>query len=156
MTTVQRKNLLRLADYLDGDLRAEFDMGIFSNAFADDECGTAGCALGHATFFFKKLCGESWERYAKRVFGTELIGGDNELKSHAFLFGGGWKFLRNTAPDTARRIRYFLSHGIPKCWDFSWEPPVEQTTKQEPKVIYRTVVIDKAVESLQKSVLPLQ
>lgn len=76
-----------LEDYLDGDLKdgVEFTMSIFSTNFESQvECGTAGCAVGHAPFAgIEKLEQETWYQFGKRTLFTEP-------SEYLWLFGSFW------------------------------------------------------------------
>lgn len=59
MNAIQRKRLLKLADYIVEQVPKErFNMARFGTMFGElDEqsCGTAGCALGWATVLFRRI-----------------------------------------------------------------------------------------------------
>lgn len=87
MTTQHRDNLRKLADHLDA-LPADyehFDMAVYCDNEDDDDltwprnvtveklhaCGTTACALGHGPTIpgCEAMVGETWNGYARRVFG---------------------------------------------------------------------------------------
>lgn len=138
-STDPRLNLDRLATYLEAlpaDY-ADFEMRTFVQGVDRDKlmvyaerngsvssCGTAACAVGHgpaAHMFFNaeeletirsNSMGLAWFQYAERVFGVGPH--SNEFD---FLFGGSWTYSDNTVHGAAKRIRYYLAHGVPE--DFS-------------------------------------
>jgi hypothetical protein len=104
---VNRKNLIKLRDYLRGPLKARFGMSSFGN----DEgptCGTVGCALGHATYCVApKGINEDWDDYGNRLF--DLLG-DDEWE---WLFDADWCEVDNTPEGAAVRIDILLESGVP-------------------------------------------
>jgi len=87
----------------------------FVTAFATDEvynhCGTTACAVGHGPLAgLPALDGEDWRSYSDRVFGCSSR---KSIAAFIFMFGPNWTGLNNTAKGTARRMQYFLKHGIP-------------------------------------------
>lgn len=116
MNKKHRRNLLKLARYLlSGDLEARFDMRFFSEYHASTRqqrksrtCGSAGCALGHATYAVeKKLEGESYGDYSERLFGFWYNHAGN------WLFGSRWNSKDNTPEAAGKRILWFLFRGLP-------------------------------------------
>lgn len=162
---MNKENLLKLATYLEGPLKAAFDMAWFDDGKGNPmalstsrtECGTVGCAVGHAPYAgIKKNLEETWVHFSLRAFGiTE--------SEHKFLFAGAWGMgdLNNPIA-TARRLKWFVSFGVPEGWvnDYLWTPPVEHPVITSPVDLtkvetievtrYRTVVIDSQVKELQK------
>lgn len=83
------------------------------------DCGTAGCALGHAPFFgFEKSSDEYWLKYCKRHFGVSL----NDDKWD-WLFSSCWARVDNTRLGAAKRIQYLIDNGLPDVEDF-WNPAI--------------------------------
>lgn len=151
---MNKENLLRLADYLEGPLKAAFDMSLYSEfspysiggqGVEDYSCGSVGCAVGHSPFIgLPKSTKESWRAYAGRVFGLP------DDKHFNFLFSGLWGACHNDPKETARRIRYFVKHGMP-AWDmdYKWTPPADfQPTPQQPKTVYKFVWADQKVKEM--------
>lgn len=110
------KNLIRLAKYFAGELKATFDISIFAeddNAFAI-ECGSVGCAVGHGPYAgINKGAFETWYTYARRCF----------IRTHSgfqFLFGSSWgDTVWNRPENVVDRIWFLLKHGMPdKDWTF--------------------------------------
>lgn len=147
---MNKENLLKLADYLEGPLKAAFDMSLYSDGLSDTVCGSVGCALGHAPYAgINKLETEEWLSFSFRVF-------DINPAQQLFLFAFHWNVHRNSPVETAKRIRYFVANGMPEGWiksatRYEWTPPIEQKAP-EPKTVYRTVVIDSAVRELQETI----
>lgn len=129
------ENLQKLIDYLkEGNLKARFDMESFADEDHEENaaiCGTAGCAIGHAAFVFKKPKKEDWEDFSERIFGISALYNHTEWE---FLFGIQWfrdtpegKY-RETQPkpesvqlqEFIQRAEYAIEHGIPKKWDYRW------------------------------------
>lgn len=139
MDKTQRKNLLKLAVYLESLPRdyKHFDMRDYADhrgkcslrgeprqlAAAQpreflSNCGTVACAAGHGpaagirphpTDFVGAWFG--WSSYVARSF----TGYDDDLFD--FLFTSGWEDSDNTHYGAAARIRYFLATGnIPRAY----------------------------------------
>jgi len=87
---MNRSNLALMADYLEGELKAPFDMGRM-----------ATCILGH-----RKHINFDWVNDVR-------CASDDETE---WLFGYGWKYSDNTPIGAAKRIRYFLANGVPYNW----------------------------------------
>jgi hypothetical protein len=67
---VQRKRLLRLADFLETVPRRQFNMRVWGNGIDPKECGFAGCAGGWATSIFPALkLIPSWDGYSELTYG---------------------------------------------------------------------------------------
>lgn len=101
----------------------------------DFKNGNRFCAVG--------LCGENWgiitqeSQALRRVLNTESVASLNDGKDP-----------RYQQPTPKQRILAALRDIKAKQQP---EQPKEPEPAPEPKIVYRTVVIDKAVESLQKS-----
>lgn len=113
----QRANLERLATYLEqlseGDGGVEFGMQDYvMDSEVDDEsaeyltnCGSGGCAVGHAPYAgITKRPEECWPSYERRAFGYE---------ARDWCFHSSWQNVDNTPQGAAARIRVALSQGIP-------------------------------------------
>lgn len=141
MTPEQRENLAKLSAYLKSlpaDY-ARFEMATYLGTSKHDSCsledtdnlqtyllangglpgcGTVACAVGHgpAAHIFMiddelvgGWCGSpNWEAYAERVFGCA------HCSTFAWMFGGNWNKVDNTAKGAALRIDYFLANGVPE------------------------------------------
>lgn len=106
----QRSNLKKLADYLlSGNLKAEFDMGMFSDRGSHSiSCGTVGCAVGHGPYAgIPKDANETWYDYARIVFNGY------DINLFDWLFGGEWYHYDNTPEGAGKRILYALKYGVP-------------------------------------------
>jgi len=127
---MNRTNLLRLAQYLDtlptdyshfdmkfyvqnGGIQGGFDPINISHL---SDCGTVACAVGHAPSIpgLEAAPRERWDGYVSRVFGIRTEEYDEEF---LFMFGSGWADVDNTPAGAAKRIRYFLNHGVPDDFD---------------------------------------
>ena len=113
---MNRDNLRKLANYLEGDLKAGFDMGKFTERITSEEedeavnCGSVGCALGHGPWAgIEKLPTEKWSEYCERQFETPLSSDEG-----LWVFSGSWKGFDNTPRGAAKRIYWLLLHGVPK------------------------------------------
>ena len=139
MNRKQKKNLITLANGLmNFDVNkypnVRFEMLTFGNCYnyneQENECGTVGCALGHAPLFgFKYIPmyeihpgtlterfnpkGERWEDFGKRVFGVSTM-----FRNWDWLFAGGWTIIDNTRRGAAQRIIYMLQYGVPEDWSY--------------------------------------
>lgn len=117
MNARQRKNLGRLAEYLaaPGPKPARFDMAHYADTAHIDstECGTVGCAVGHAPFAgIRKWPTESWHSYVERALGCSPFEGFD----FDWCFASWWALVDNTPEGAALRIRYLLEHGGPPAW----------------------------------------
>ena len=117
---MNRENLQKLADGLRGPLVVEFDMGLFfSGDLAERDvtvvsgCGTAACALGHATYLVEpKALGEPFISYSRRVFGVEHAAAEIG-NAWDWLFSPDWDETDNTPVGAADRIEWLLRNGLP-------------------------------------------
>lgn len=113
MEAEYESNLRRLAAYLlGGELKAKFDMLWFDDggALSLTECGSVGCAVGHAPFAgIAKRKAEGWAAFSRRVFNLP----DDEW---SWCFGGRWSDTDNTPAGAARRILVMLEHELPQDW----------------------------------------
>lgn len=133
MNARQRKNLLKLAAYLESlpanykhfdmegyaDHRGDCDLPMDKDLYAAKKpheflanCGSVACAVGHGPAAGIRLFPEevkerwnevSWSRYADRAFGA-----DDRGVFH-FLFDGDWTDVDNHHYGAAARIRYYLA-----------------------------------------------
>lgn len=125
LSDYQVDNLLTLANFLESDEipPPRFNIESFiSNEEGDwlsieeftpelyTQCGTTACAVGHGPLAGIPISDKDsgWSAYAVRVFGAY----GNRFD---FMFGGSWVNYdeQNTAKATAKRIKYFLEHGVP-------------------------------------------
>lgn len=132
---MNRENLQKLATGLAYGMvpeGVEFDMRWFTGYIDDEEaaatdCGTVGCALGHAPFFgFEKSSDEDWFKYCERHFGVRP---DKTTNEWALFFGGSWALYDNTRLGAAKRIQYLIDNGFPDVEDFRdigdfWNPAI--------------------------------
>ncbi|QIW87795.1 hypothetical protein Ab1vBOLIVR5_gp147 [Agrobacterium phage OLIVR5] len=114
LTKEKLANLRKLADYLyeKGELLEDFDMGTYNVDYqvkphalnTENECGTAGCAVGHGPFAgIKALRNEDWVGYFERVFID-----DSSSILFDWLFTGSWETIDNSPIGAAKRIYIFL------------------------------------------------
>ena len=121
------KNLLTLAQFLLGGGKedVEFDMGDFHDGeiLNTRDCGSAGCAVGHASLIFNKKEGESFNTFSDRIFGS--LDGDNKYGPWFWCFSGAWVDTDNTKEGAAKRILHFIYRGVPDSFEY---PPSEEDT----------------------------
>ena len=125
ITSAQKANLIRLADYLDNlePTYQGFNMLGYGNTAA--KCGTTACAAGHTFaagiadrgFFRGKYGRTDWPHVVKTLY----TGGDLDVFRWLFGISWGWKDIvtegvDNTPWGAAARIRYFVTHGLPSDW----------------------------------------
>lgn len=141
-STTHDDNLLTLANFLDTlpdtapfsmleytslgyDCPAEYALGL-----APLPCNTAACAVGYgppaglpAVADDLSVSGTviDWRSYSERVFGSSS--GDVEFE---WMFGGSWSRTDNTPQGAAKRIHYYLAHGIPLAFDDNYDPEIYQ------------------------------
>ncbi len=117
LTKAQAKNLEKLRKYLNGELKAGFNMKIYCekqqnglSGSQDTNCGTVGCAVGHGPYAgIPKRKSEGWKKYEERVFGT-----GKTYHADKFLFGFYWYNCDNTKQGVVNRINYAIEHGVPQ------------------------------------------
>ena len=122
ITQFQRNNLEKLAVYLETNPQEQtFGMSKYfavhgkivyfpATAAKVQSCGTVACAIGHGPYAgIVPLEGEDWETYSDRCF-------TQDMKAWAWCFSGSWVKVDNTPIGAAKRIRWFLEHGVPKNW----------------------------------------
>ena len=90
-------NLRKLAAYLlSGNLKAEFNMEVFSDSChtglsCKTICGTVGCAAGHGPYAgIPKEPGEDWPDYIDRQFSLFDF-----TVEPSWCFAGGWSRVDN-------------------------------------------------------------
>lgn len=110
---MNKTNLKKLAKYLKGELKSDFNMIRFqsgsthSNARRRKTCGAIGCAVGHGPYAgIPKSPKETWGQYSERVFGLEI-----DSPEWYWCFSGRWSLIDNTATGAAKRILWLLKHG---------------------------------------------
>jgi hypothetical protein len=128
LTRTQRRNLAKLADYLEGlpknyrhfdmfdyiDGRSDADVARYArNNGGVASCGTVACALGHGpaagvlfrpSDFYGRT--PSWSLYTSRFI-------EEYSPAWEWAFDSGWKHHDNHHWGAAARIRYLLKHGGP-------------------------------------------
>lgn len=117
----KKQNLLKLAEYLLGDLKAKFDMGTFSQIderldastverfrINETDCGSVGCAIGHGPYAGIPKGKESWRQYYNRSFRIYDHGFNTE---YFWLFDARWVDVDNSSEGAAKRILWFLVEG---------------------------------------------
>lgn len=142
LTRTQRKNLAKLADYLESLPRRyrHFEMRDFTGLPEGDErlieyarhnggvgkCGTVACAVGHgpaAGILFRRQdfhrmphgrLRANWTRYSQRFAPRGL-----DEPEFDWAFGSPWSKVDNHHWGAAARIRYLLKHGAPPD-GFDW------------------------------------
>lgn len=87
---------------------SQFDNNIFKSEANSTDCGTAGCAVGHAPYagIHKKL-GETWTEFSERQLFCATS--PSEYARYQFLFGYSWRAKDNTPRGAARRIFCLLN-----------------------------------------------
>ena len=119
------QKLEKLVSYLlSGNLKAEFDMYSFTDwgrscmTNGATDCGTVGCAIGHAPFLgegFEKSRDESWNDYSLRVLGI-----DHNSVEWKWCFGSDWTQFDNSPEGAAKRIQYLLDgKRIPEEFEYT-------------------------------------
>jgi len=137
MNRKHRKNLLKLADYLEalpegyeGFRMAFFNLSPAGGVRALDrrtyECGSVACAVGHGPAAGIRTRGDrNWDAYAERAFGVlpsyTLCGYDAtnpQYQAFRYMFGGDWDQYDYTAKGAAARIRRYVDAGgvVPPDW----------------------------------------
>lgn len=108
---MNRDNLLKLANYLEGPLVAKFDMSTYDSYYgvlSSTNCGTVGCALGHGPYAgIEKDYDDSWGEYCDINF-------DLSKSEWSWCFDSLWSLIDNTPIGASKRIKYLLSNGLPK------------------------------------------
>lgn len=125
ISSTQKKNLAKLADYLENLPAAypRFNMRYYNSddtgvaRSVQEDCGSVACAVGHGPDAgFPPLEDESWRNYCTRVFAK------HSGRLWGWCFDGMWSYRDNTAKGAAARIRWALKHmwlfgdGVPLNW----------------------------------------
>ena len=133
---VNTKNLKLLKDHIWNNVTDQgFDMEYYRRDlegpvgfYSPHNCGTIGCALGHAP-----LCEElepieddfqgskdlDWDVYCLRVFNISEY--SKYSKDWGFLFNGTWCAHDNTRKGFCDRAQYIIDNGYaPPKWSFEW------------------------------------
>ena len=129
---MNKENLLKLADYLDGEVTQEqFNMAWYRTAndgritdfYNTHDCGSVGCALGWSPFV-KGLephdcdyvdLGDDYGEYLNfRDYSARVF--DLSSSEWTWCFDSYWVKIDNTPSGAAKRIRYLVEHGIPLEW----------------------------------------
>ena len=140
---MNKENLLKLADFLDGVKGSNFRMETYrSGGVLDDldstdlrmgkeeieKCGTSCCALGWAPCVpglevepsdwdddggYDSF---SWSKYGLRVFGLRDNTYDDPEDEWNWCFRGEWENKDNTPKGAAARIRHLVVYGLPGDW----------------------------------------
>lgn len=114
MTPEHRHNFELLSAYLRGPLKGKFDMEYYLSQEYRAECDSVGCVLGHSHLAVTPLqLGESWDRYADRVYGIVASPGA-PCRDWLWLFSSKWCATDNTPTGAASRIDYYLAQGSPE------------------------------------------
>lgn len=76
-------------------------------------CGTVACAVGHAPSAGIPVIDEdkTWTGYAFRALVPDSDA--DGVDAFLWMFGAGWENTDNTPRGAAKRIKYYLEHGIP-------------------------------------------
>lgn len=120
------QNLQRLATFLAyGDVKGVgFDMTTFASVPVDSpaeremsHCGSAGCAVGWATFIWPKPLGVQFSAWSFDMFIASYHRGLQG--SWSWCFAGEWHFVDNTRLGAAKRIQFLLNnkYKLPLDWD---------------------------------------
>ena len=130
----QREHRLNLARYLLTRVSDEdFTMSIYSHIGAtprevlENDCGTAGCALGHAPLALGILGleGEDFYQYGRRVLGIGKVPPSLYQNSQAIFpedeewcwcFDDEWMDVDNTPQGAGMRILWLENYGLPDNW----------------------------------------
>ena len=119
MTPKQLENLTKLAAYLDNVQPEAFDMRRYHNGCrapsrASYSCGTVACAAGYGPAAgISPSPYSTWTNYIFYSFGIEGIS-----NAFSWVFSPYWGTYDNTPQGAAKRIRYFLEHGVPAMFTF--------------------------------------
>lgn len=123
-----KKNLLRMANFIATIPRELFDMGSYrkpKNADENDNywtshvCGSVGCVIGHCTVL------DTLENVKKFVDGDHMSYGlwsdgftgiDSLSDDWEWLFGSTWVDIDNTPLGASLRIKDYLINGLPANW----------------------------------------
>lgn len=121
---MNRANLQTLATFLAYDPRGvDFDMSVYTDSpgWCEEDmadCGTVGCAVGHAAFVFEKRIGERWDNFSCRVLEFDLATA-RDSRLWDWCFSANWHSYDNSRKGAAQRIQYLLDVGVPDKWRVS-------------------------------------
>ncbi len=124
---MNRENLANMAEYIKTVPPGFVDMIRFRETNVRDilakveqthKCNTIGCIIGHCTILdLEENLPRHWNGdidftvWSKQF--TGLMPSSDEWK---YLFGANWSTVDNTPEGAAKRIYYFLEHGLPATW----------------------------------------
>ena len=131
LSAAQRKNLEKLALFLQKLPKKSFDMEFYRVKFTIDadgdvveeqqfqprqwKCGSVGCAIGWGPAAGISIPKDvtNWISYSNRQLGA------NEDDVWLWCFDADWVGRNSTPKGAARRILYILEHGVPPVyqWD---------------------------------------
>lgn len=128
---MNKENLLKLAKFLDElpEDYKHFDMGEWvaaeTGSLVPSEmktgdikgCGYAACAIGHAPQALGLTPEETWKHDSWDDFIYHYF--DIDFGEEQWMFGVDWQDVDNTPKGVAKRIRYFLKHGVPESFGMS-------------------------------------
>lgn len=115
ITDVQRRNRVKLADFLETNHRnISIDMARFGffEAWENEIFPHCIASYGPKAGIEEALEDTGWPNYINRCFGAYAFYSSEFInhKLYIFLFYDEWKDFDNTALGGAARIRYFLDH----------------------------------------------
>lgn len=123
---MRKKNLRRMADYIETIPQEKFRMSVFriSHNFEKTEspiCDTVGCIIGHCTALDMDNVRERFTNGMLIDFGKwseEFTGLKYDEEEYIYLFSQSWEVngSDNTPTGAAKRIRHFVEHGLPDDW----------------------------------------
>ena len=115
---MNRKNLNRMADYIETIPQDRFDMDNFrTGEKVKHECDSVGCVIGHCTVLDKNPLPMNYIgdiNFSEWSF--EFTGLYPNSDEWDYLFASEWGAVDNTPKGATKRIRYFLLRGLPYNW----------------------------------------
>lgn len=122
---INRKNLLRMAEYIENIPQDRFDMGAYRSNMLDKTkhaCGTIGCVIGHCTVLddieniptLASSLGVKPNTIDFSGWSESFTGLRHFSHGWSWCFGGEWADVDNTPKGASDRIKYFVKHGVPK------------------------------------------
>lgn len=114
---INKENLLKMADHIETVPPETFDMGCYWDDI-EPECNSVGCIIGHCTKLDPNI-----NRYLDSdgdikftSWSEDFTGIGCNTSAWDYLFSHEWAAVDNTRTGAAKRIRYFVEHGLPEDW----------------------------------------
>lgn len=106
-----------MADYIEKVPQEKFDMESYRTMpESSPSCKSIGCIIGHCTVLddLKNIPRNYYGHIRFTEWSFDFTGIEIDSLKWKFLFSHEWRNSDNTPTGAAKRIRYFIEHGVPK------------------------------------------